>query len=209
MTVSGCRDSVNFGRRARERQARFREESSLPVFPVGRRHGHLLASGNEDENLYPTLRGDNGARRFFEVRSIRWWQDARNGDDSSGFACWPTGWFAIVSSAYRRRRCSSSCRRGTGSTGNGSLRLGSRRRSRTEPYRTSSARRSSIPTAPMRRFPSRPSPARCASTAQRRRQRGVRITGIVTAGDAETLSRWYSRFTACNDGGCSAWACLW
>ena len=84
MTVSDCKESVNFGRRARERQARFREESSLPVFPVGRRHGHLLASGYEDQNLYPTLRGDNGARRFFEVRNIRWWQDARNGDDSNG-----------------------------------------------------------------------------------------------------------------------------
>ena len=75
---------MNFGKRARERQARYREKSSLPVFPVGRRHGHLLASDYEDGNLYPTLRGDNGARRFFEVRNIRWWQDARNGDDSNG-----------------------------------------------------------------------------------------------------------------------------
>ena len=84
MTVTEGRKTVDFGRRARERQARFREQSSLPVFPVGRRHGHLLASGYEDGNLFPTLRGDNGARRFFEVRNIRWWQDARNGDDSAG-----------------------------------------------------------------------------------------------------------------------------
>ena len=79
MKASDARKNVYFGTRARERQARFREASSRPVFPVGRRHGHLLASGYEDQNLYPTLRGDNGARRFFEVRNIKWWQDARNG----------------------------------------------------------------------------------------------------------------------------------
>ena len=84
MTVSEGRGTADFGRHARERQAQFREQSSLPVFPVGRRHGHLLASGYEDQNLYPKLRGDNGARRFFEVRNIRWWQGARNGDDSNG-----------------------------------------------------------------------------------------------------------------------------
>ncbi len=84
MTVSEGARPVNFGRRARERQARFREQSSLPLFPVGRRHGHLLASGYEDENLYPTLRVENGARRLFESRQIKWWQDARNGDDSNG-----------------------------------------------------------------------------------------------------------------------------
>ena len=84
MTVSEGARPVNFGRRARERQARFREQSSLPLFPVGRRHRHLLASGYEDENLYPTLRVENGARRLFESRQIKWWQDARNGDDSNG-----------------------------------------------------------------------------------------------------------------------------
>ncbi len=78
MTVAEGRRTVNFRRRARERQARFREERELPG------HRHLLASGYQDENLYPTLRGDNGACRFFEVRNIRWWQDARNGDDSKG-----------------------------------------------------------------------------------------------------------------------------
>ena len=84
MTVTEGRRTVDFGKRVRERQARFREQSSLPVFPVGRRHGHLLASGYEDGNLYPSLRGEKRARRFFEVRNIRWWQDARNGDDSAG-----------------------------------------------------------------------------------------------------------------------------
>ncbi len=84
MTDTEGTGPMSFGKRARERQARFREQSSLPVFPVGRRHGHLLASGYEDGNLFPTLRGDNGARRFFEIRNIRWWQDARNGDNSAG-----------------------------------------------------------------------------------------------------------------------------
>ena len=72
---------VSFGRRERERQARFREQSSLPLFPG---HQHLLASGYEEENLYPTLQGENGACRFFGNRKIKWWQDARNGDDANG-----------------------------------------------------------------------------------------------------------------------------
>ncbi|MDE0457014.1 MAG: hypothetical protein OXI15_06960 [Chromatiales bacterium] len=84
MTVSEGRGSGSFGRLARERQAWFREQSSLPRYSGGRRHRHLLASGYEDENLYPTLRGENGARRFFEIRGIKWWQDTRNGDDSNG-----------------------------------------------------------------------------------------------------------------------------
>ena len=88
MTVSEGRGPGPFGRIERERQAQFREQSSLPRYCGGRRHGHLLASGYEDENLYPTLRGENGAHRFFESRGIKWWQDARNGDDSNG--CRPT-----------------------------------------------------------------------------------------------------------------------
>ena len=84
MTVREGRGPGSFGRLARERQARFREQSSLPRYSGGRRHGHLLASGYEEENLYPTLRGEDGASRFFEIRRIKWWQDARNGDDSKG-----------------------------------------------------------------------------------------------------------------------------
>jgi len=84
MTVSKGGGPGSFGRFERERQARFREQSSLPRYSGGRRHGHLLASGYEDENLYPTLRGESGARRFFESRRIGWWQDTRNGDDSNG-----------------------------------------------------------------------------------------------------------------------------
>lgn len=67
---------MSFVERERERQARFREQSSLPPFPGYR---HLLASGYEEENLYPTLRGENGACRFFRSRGIKWWQGI--GDD--------------------------------------------------------------------------------------------------------------------------------
>jgi len=78
------RRAVSFGKVELQRQARFRWQMSVPTDSIGQRHGHLLALGREDENLYPTLRGANGARRFFEVRGIKWWQDARNGDDSNG-----------------------------------------------------------------------------------------------------------------------------
>ena len=72
---------MSFCTRERERQARFREQLSLPPSP---RHQHLLAPGHEEENLYPTLRGENGACRFFGSRGIKWWQDKRNGDDWNG-----------------------------------------------------------------------------------------------------------------------------
>ena len=68
MIVRERRGPESFGKLARERQAQFREQSSLPRYSGGRRHGHLLASGYEDENLYPTLRGEDAASRFFEIR---------------------------------------------------------------------------------------------------------------------------------------------
>ena len=36
--------------------------------------------GCEDENLYPSLRGEAGARRFFKERGIKWHRTARSGD---------------------------------------------------------------------------------------------------------------------------------
>ena len=69
----------SFGNVARRRQAHFRdtsptisEQGRSPRDDQGRRHGHLLALGHEDENLYPSLRGASGARRFFKRRGIRW-----------------------------------------------------------------------------------------------------------------------------------------
>ena len=73
-----------FGRIARDRQARFRETLPLPARTPsdnkGRRHAHLLAHGHEEENLIPELRGENGARKFFRERTIKWWTNSRSGD---------------------------------------------------------------------------------------------------------------------------------
>lgn len=76
-----------YGIEARKRQARFRATSPtisakarLPSDDKGMRHGHLLALGCEEENLYPSLRGDDGAVRFFEERRIKWHRTARSGD---------------------------------------------------------------------------------------------------------------------------------
>ena len=80
----------SFGDAARRRQAHFRntsptisEQGPSPSDDQGRRHGHLLALGHEDENLYPSLRGASGARRFFKRRSIKWHRSVRSGDTSS------------------------------------------------------------------------------------------------------------------------------
>ncbi len=79
----------NFGRAARRRQAEFRnssptisERAKSPSDDKGLRHNHLLALGCEDENLYPPLRGETGARRFFGERHIKWHRSARSGDTS-------------------------------------------------------------------------------------------------------------------------------
>ncbi len=81
----------DFGTRERRRQARFRNESPTvsaagrsPTDDKGRRHGHLLALGCEEENLYPPLRGERGASRFLRDRRIKWWSSSRSGDRSGG-----------------------------------------------------------------------------------------------------------------------------
>lgn len=80
---------ANFGTRERRRQARFRNESPTvsamgrsPTDDKGRRHGHLLALGCEEENLYPRLRGKDGASRFLRDRRVKWWRSSRSGDRS-------------------------------------------------------------------------------------------------------------------------------
>lgn len=79
---------MDFGARERRRQAEFRDKSTTvsqegrtPNDDKGRRNGHLLALGYEDENLFPTLRGPTGARAFFAQREIHWWRSSRSGDD--------------------------------------------------------------------------------------------------------------------------------
>jgi len=72
---------------ARRRQAEFRSRSQTisargrsPSDPTGRRHDHLLALGSEDENLFPGIRGPEGARAFFKARGIKWWTSPSSGD---------------------------------------------------------------------------------------------------------------------------------
>ena len=75
---------MNFGLLARKRQAAFRKGLTPPSDAIGRRHGHLLALGCEEENLFPAIRGENGASRYFGERGIKWWQATRSGDTASG-----------------------------------------------------------------------------------------------------------------------------
>ena len=63
------------------RQEGFRQSSATissrgraPVDEFGQHYGYMLALGYEDENLYPTLRGAKGLRRFFDERAVAWWR---------------------------------------------------------------------------------------------------------------------------------------
>lgn len=47
-----------------------------------RKHSHLLAAGCEVENLYPPLREEQGAVRFFQDRRIVWWHCKELGDST-------------------------------------------------------------------------------------------------------------------------------
>jgi hypothetical protein len=73
-----------FGTIARREQARFRSSLSVaaqrPADEKGQRNPHLLAHGHELENLFPGLRGTDGALAFFSDRGIPWWTSARSGD---------------------------------------------------------------------------------------------------------------------------------
>jgi len=80
---------ASFGSQGRRKQGIFRETSATiseaarcPNDNVAKRHGHLLAVGYEQENLYPSLRGPEGAVRFFADREIKWWRASRSGDST-------------------------------------------------------------------------------------------------------------------------------
>ena len=80
---------ASFEMREKRRQERFRNESPTisdagrsPSDDKGRRNGHLLSLGSEQENLHPTLRGETGATRFMTDRNVKWWRSARSGDES-------------------------------------------------------------------------------------------------------------------------------
>ena len=78
----------SFDKAAKKQQADFRDRSEhikkgrspSDDHDKGRRYGHLLALGCEDENLYPSLRGESGARRFFKERGITWHRSHRSCD---------------------------------------------------------------------------------------------------------------------------------
>ena len=79
-----------FGTQARQRQMQFRDTSATisdaaraPTDEKGRRNGHLLAVWHEEANLYPTLRGPEGAGAFLAARGIHWWRSSRSGDDTT------------------------------------------------------------------------------------------------------------------------------
>lgn len=74
----------NFEQAEKDRQAHFRETSPT-ISAEGRMSSDisrpwLLALNYEDENLYPTIRGQDGAHRFFEERRIKWWRHGPSGD---------------------------------------------------------------------------------------------------------------------------------
>ena len=80
---------TGFERAAKRRQQQFRDTSPsisnrgrFPSDDKGLRNPHLLALGSEVENLYPGIRGENGAIGFFSQRGMKWWKSARSGDDA-------------------------------------------------------------------------------------------------------------------------------
>ena len=80
---------TGFEHSAKERQHRFRDASptiseggSQQADDKGLRNPHLLALGCEEDNLYPAIRGTGGAVGFFGERNIKWWKNARSGDDT-------------------------------------------------------------------------------------------------------------------------------
>ena len=81
---------TGFDRAAKARQRAFRDESHTvsadakhPEDERGLRNSHLLALGYEENNLYPGIRGTDGAVAFFAQRNIKWWKSSRSGDDTN------------------------------------------------------------------------------------------------------------------------------
>ena len=77
----------NFESGEKARQANFRMTSPT-ISARGRnpsdiQRPYLLALDCEDENLYPGIRGQDGAHRFFKERGIKWWSHWASGDASS------------------------------------------------------------------------------------------------------------------------------
>ena len=78
---------AGFERAAKQRQQHFRDTSPTvndqgrsPTDDSGLRNPYLLALGYEAENLYPGIRGEDGAIDFFSQRDIKWWTSPASGD---------------------------------------------------------------------------------------------------------------------------------
>ena len=74
----------SFENAEKDRQANFRDKSST-ISPEGRspqdiQRPYLLAQDYEEENLYPSIRGQDGALRYFSDRRIQWWSHGASGD---------------------------------------------------------------------------------------------------------------------------------
>ena len=76
---------------ARKCQAHFRDNSRTidqkggsPTDSIGQKRSWLLTRGCEEQNLYPSLRGEDRATKFLRERGIKWWQDSANGDQTKG-----------------------------------------------------------------------------------------------------------------------------
>lgn len=84
MQAAMATPTTRFGVTARQQQQRFRDTLSAsaqqPADGKAKRNKHLVAHGHEIENLYPSLRGPEGALAFFAERGIRWWTSPRSGD---------------------------------------------------------------------------------------------------------------------------------
>ena len=72
---------ASFDNTERERQTAFRAASETisaegrsPTDIAAKPYKYLLAIDREDDNLYPSLRGRGGARKFFADREIQWWR---------------------------------------------------------------------------------------------------------------------------------------
>ena len=93
--MTGHTSRTEFERTAKRRQQDFKEASPTvsdkgrtPTDDKGMRHPHLLAKGCEVENLFPCVRGEDGAMDFFRRRRMSWWTSPASGD--SGKADKPT-----------------------------------------------------------------------------------------------------------------------
>lgn len=67
----------NYRQAAQEQQAHFRQSSRTIYSPAGysdggKLHCYVLAEDHERENLYPTLRDEDGAIKFFRDRVVKW-----------------------------------------------------------------------------------------------------------------------------------------